>query len=287
MHRDLDHEATGKLRECGPGSSSGGTPPPASHVQALSGPGFSQPRRLRFAGAGFGERKRAHLVSTLTTGMPVRPRPRGLGHRCTSAAQGNVDSFDWWLTPRNSCPAFIAGRHAGLTVFPGRLRRRGPGQSAPLRGKLPQSMRRCGRMCRCPVGARDVAASMNLEDLFDSACQKVDISIFLLVPDGQLQRRRLHAPHCAQCRDEITLTLFPVGGLCSAGARRKPMRSGRTVGPDEPASLRSAARTAYRVQDAALPSVACLALRPVSPTVADPVALQRAATCTTASAAAT
>jgi len=77
----------------------------------------------------------------------------------------------------------------------------GRDRARPGRGSLPEGAM-VGRDGQYPLGAGDVAASMNLRGLVSiSSPTSTDIEIFLLLPDGQLQRRDSH-PYVAEARRE-------------------------------------------------------------------------------------
>jgi len=129
----------------------------------------------------------------------------------------------------------------------------------------------------------DVAASMNLEDLFDQLAKKVDISIFCSflmdnfngdVHAHMLPRLGTNHSHLIPVEDYARLE------RAVADALRE------TVGPDEARVLESRLLSRYRPPFKMPPSQALLlALRQFLPTVADPV-LQRSRNLYTASAAA-
>src|SRR3989442_13266955 len=234
-------------------------------VQLYQDQDFLNRAVCRFAGAALANGEGVILVPTLTHWKGIRPRLEAEGVDVEAArerGQLTVVDADEFL------PRFMRDAMPDSPVFLG-LAADVIGQ-ARAGGRYPQ-VRWWGEMVNVLWERGDVAASMNLEDLFDQLAKRHDIAIFcsFLMDNFNGEDR----DDAAQARDE-SLSPYSSGGLRSARARRSRCapgdgRPGRSPRPGESAALPLSAA----LQDAALQAL-LLALRQFLPTVADPV-LQR------------
>ena len=220
----------------------------------------------RFARAGFQNGESIILVSTLTHWNGFRPRLEAEGvdvQAAQSRGQLTVVDADELL------PSFMQGGMPDPPVFKGvfgdvvgKVRARGGYQTVRVWGEMVDVLWERG----------DVAASMNLEDLFDQLAKKVDIAIFCSflmdnfngdVHAHMLPRLGTNHSHLIPVEDYARLE------RAVADALRE------TVGPDEARVLESRLLARYRPPFSMPPAQALLlALRQFLPTLADPV-LQR------------
>src|SRR2546430_6591574 len=172
MHRDLDHEADG-VRECEPWDRVVADAAPCDHiVQLYRDQDFLSRAVCRFAGAGFANGEGIILVSTLTHWNAFRPRLEAEGVDVQAAQErGQLMVVD----AEELLPRFMRDGMPDSAVFPG-VFEEVVGQ-ARAGGSYPK-VRVWGEMVDVLWERGDVAASMNLEDLFDQLAKKVDISIF-------------------------------------------------------------------------------------------------------------
>ncbi len=277
MHRDLDHEADG-VRECEPWDRVVADAAPCDHiVQLYQDQDFLSRAVCRFAGAGFTNGEGIILVSTLTHWHAFRPRLEAEGIDVQAAQErGQLMVVD----AEELLPRFMRDGMPDSTVFPGVFA--DVVRQARARGSY-ERVRVWGEMVDVLWERGDVAASMNLEDLFDQLAKKVDISIFCSflmdnfngdVHAHMLPRLGTNHSHLIPVEDYARLE------RAVADALRE------TVGPDEARVLESRLLSRYRPPFKMPPSQALLlALRQFLPTVADPV-LHRSRDLYTASAAA-
>ena len=240
---------------------------PCDHiVQLYQDQDFLNRAVCRFAGAAIANGEGIILVPTLTHWNAIRPRLEAEGVDVDAArgrGQLTVVDADEFL------PRFMRDAMPDSPVFLG-LAADVIGQ-AHSRGRY-QKVRWWGEMVNVLWERGDVAASMNLEDMFDQLAKKHDIAIFcsFLMDnfDGEVHARMLprlgtNHSHLIPVEDYARLE------RAVADALRE------TVGANEARDLESRLLSDYR-QPFAMPrpQALLLALRQVLPTVADPV-LQR------------
>jgi len=251
---------------------------PCDHiVQLYQDQDFLSRAVCQFAGAGFANGEGIILVSTLTHWNAFRPRLEAEGVDVQAAQErGQLMVVD----AEELLPRFMRDGMPDSVVFPGIF---GEVVGQARAGGRYEKVRVWGEMVDVLWERGDVAASMNLEDLFDQLAKKVDISIFCSflmdnfngdVHAHMLPRLGTNHSHLIPVEDYARLE------RAVADALRE------TVGPDEARVLESRLLSRYRPPFKMPPSQALLlALRQFLPTVADPV-LQRSRNLYTASAAA-
>ena len=220
----------------------------------------------RFAGAALSNGEGIILVPTLTHWGAIRPRLEAEGVDVEAARQrGQLTVVD----ADEFLPRFMRDAMPDAPIFLG-LAADVIGQ-ARAGGRYPR-VRWWGEMVNVLWERGDVAASMNLEDLFDQLAKKHDIAIFcsFLMDNfnGEVHARMLprlgtNHSHLIPVEDYARLE------RAVADALRE------TVGPDEARALEGRLLSEYR-QPFNMPRAQALllALRQVLPAVADPV-LQR------------
>lgn len=266
MHRELDHETDG-VREHEPWDRVVADAAPCDHiVQLYQDQDFLNRAVCRFAGAALANGEGIILVPTLTHWNAIRPRLEAEGVDVKAAqerGQLTIIDADEFL-PRcmreaiPDSPVFLglAGDVIGQARAGGRY----------------QKVRWWGEMVNVLWERGDVAASMNLEDLFDQLANQHDIAIFcsFLMDnfDGEVHAHML--PRLGTNHSH----LIPVEHYARleravANALRE------TVGQDEARALENRLLSDYRPPfEMPRAQVLLLALRQVLPAVADPV-LQR------------
>src|SRR4029077_401869 len=266
MHRDLGHEADG-LKECEPWERVVADAAPCDHiVQLYQDQDFLTYAVCRFASAGFANGEGVILVSTLDHWTAFRRRLEAEGVDVPAApARGQLTVVD----AEELLPRFMRGAMPDPPVFNG-VFTDVVGQARAERSY--QKLRVWGEMVDVLWERGDVAASMNLEDLFDQLAKKVDISIFCSflmdnfngdVHERMLPRLGTNHSHLIPVADYARLE------RAVADALRE------TVGPDEARVLDNELLSRYRPPFNMPRSQALLlALRQFLPTVADSV-LQR------------
>lgn len=240
---------------------------PCDHiVQLYQDQDFLNRAVCRFAGAAIANGEGIILVPTLTHWNGIRPRLEAEGVDVEAASErGQLTVVD----ADELLPRFMQGAVPDSPVFLG-LAGDVIGQ-ARAEGRY-QKVRWWGEMVNVLWERGDVAASMNLEDLFDQLAKKHDIAIFCSflmdnfngeVHAHMLPRLGTNHSHLIPVEDYARLE------RAVADALRE------TVGPDEARVLESQLLSGYRPPfNMPRAQALLLALRQVLPTVADPV-LQR------------
>ena len=274
MNRELER-ATGGVVEREPWARLVAEAAPRDHiVQLYQDQDFLNRAVCRFVGAGFGNGEGIILVPTRAHWNAFRPRLEAEGVDVQAAQERGqlmvVDADE--LLPR-----FMRDDMPDSPVFNGVF---GDVVGQARAGGSYQTVRVWGEMVDVLWERGDVAASMNLEDLFDQLAKKVDIAIFcsFLMDNfnGDVHARML--PRLGTNHSH----LIPVDDYARleravADALRE------TVGPDEARVLEGRLLTQYRPPfNMPRPQALLLALRQFLPTVADPV-LQRSRNLYTAS----
>src|SRR3989475_9217056 len=277
MPGELDHEANGVSEREPWDRVVVDAAPRARIVQLYQDQHFLNRAVCRFAGAALANGEGLILVPTLTHWNALRPRLEAGGVDVEAARErGQLTVVD----ADELLPRFMRDGMPDSPVFLG-LAADVIGQ-ARAGGRYPQ-VRWWGEMVNVLWERGDVAASMNLEDLFDQLAKRHDIAIFCSflmdnfngeVHAQMLPRLGTNHSHLIPVEDYARLE------RAVADALRE------TVGPDEARVLESRLLSRYRPPFKMPPSQALLlALRQFLPTVADPV-LQRSRNLYTASAAA-
>jgi MEDS: MEthanogen/methylotroph, DcmR Sensory domain len=239
---------------------------PGDHiVQLYQDQDFLNCAVCRFVGAGLADGEGIILFPTLTHWNAFRPRLEAEGvdvHAAQERGQLTVVDADELL------PRFMRAAMPDPPVFNGVI---GDIVGQARRGSY-QKVRLWGEMVDVLWERGDVAASMNLEDLFDQLNKKVGIAIFCSflmdnfngdVHAHMLPRLGTNHSHLIPVEDYARLE------RAVADALRE------TVGPDEARVLESRLLSSYRPPFNMPPAQALLlALRQLLPTVADSV-LQR------------
>jgi hypothetical protein len=251
---------------------------PRDHiVQLYQDQDFLNRAVCRFAGAALANGEGIILVPTLTHWNAIRPRLEAEGVDVDAARErGQLTVVD----ADELLPRFMRDAMPDSAVFLG-LAGDVIGQ-ARAGGRYPR-VRWWGEMVNVLWERGDVAASMNLEDLFDQLAQQHDIAIFcsFLMDNfnGEVHARMLprlgtNHSHLIPVEDYARLERAVADALQE------------TVGPDEARVLERRLLTEYRQPfDMPRAQALLLALRQGLPTVADPV-LQRSRTLYTGSRAA-
>ncbi len=278
MDHELERQMDG-VRKCEPWERVVADAAPWDHiVQLYQDQDFLTYAVCRFAGAGFANGEGVILVSTLAHWNAFRPRLEAEGVDVQAAqARGQLKVVD----ADELLPRFMRGAMPDPPVFNG-VFTDVVGQ-ARAEGSY-QKLRVWGEMVDVLWERGDVAASMNLEDLFDQLAKKIDIAIFCSflmdnfngdVHERMLPRLGTNHSHLIPVEDYARLE------RAVADALRE------TVGPDEARVLESRLLSRYRPPFDMPPAQALLlALRQFLPTIADPV-LQRSRNLYTAPGAAT
>jgi len=249
---------------------------PCDHiVQLYQDQNFLNRAVCRFAGAALANGEGIILVPTLTHWNAIRPRLEAEGVNVQAARErGQLTVVD----ADGLLPRFMRDAMPDSSVFLG-LAGDVIGQT---RGRY-QKVRWWGEMVNVLWERGDVAASMNLEDLFDQLAKKHDIAIFCSflmdnfngdVHAHMLPRLGRNHSHLIPVEDYARLERAVADALQE------------TVGADEARVLESRLLSEYR-QPFQMPRAQALllALRQVLPTIADPV-LQRSRNLYTAAGAA-
>jgi len=237
---------------------------PGDHiVQLYQDQDFLNYAVCRFASAAFAKGEGLILVPTLTHWNAIRPRLEAEGldvHAAQERGQLTVVDADELL------PRFMRGAMPDAPVFNALFA--DVVRQARARGSY-QTVRVWGEMVDVLWERDDVAASMNLEDLFDQLNKKLDMAIFCSflmdnfdgdVHAHMLPRLGTNHSHLIPVEDYARLE------RAVADALRE------TVGPDEARVLESRLLSHYRPPFNMPRSQALLlALRQFLPTVADPV----------------
>ena len=266
MHPELDRQVDSKRQhEAWDGLLADAAP--CDHiVQLYQDQDFLNRAVCRFAGAAVANGEGIILVPTLIHWNAIRPRLEAEGVNVEAAQQrGQLTVVD----ADEFLPRFMQAAMPDSPVFLG-LAADVIGQ-ARAEGRY-QKVRWWGEMVNVLWERGDVAASMNLEDMFDQLAKKHDIAIFCSflmdnfngeVHAHMLPRLGTNHSHLIPVEDYARLE------RAVADALRE------TVGPDEARVLENRLLSEYR-QPFNMPrgQALLLALRQVLPTVADPV-LQR------------
>jgi len=237
---------------------------PRDHiVQLYQDQDFLNRAVCRFAGAAIANGEGIILVPTLTHWNAFRPRLEAAGVDVKAArerGQLTVVDADAFL------PRFMRDGMPDSPVFLG-LAADVIGQ-AHAGGRYPR-VRWWGEMVNVLWERGDVAASMNLEDLFDQLGREHDVALFCSflmdnfngeVHTHMLPRLGTNHSHLIPVEDYARLE------SAVADALRE------TVGPDEARVLESRLLSDYRPRfDMPRAQALLLALRQILPTVADPV----------------
>ena len=250
---------------------------PSDHiVQLYQDQDFLNRAVCRFAGAALANGEGIILVPTLTHWNGIRPRLEAEGVDVAGAQKrGQLTVVD----ADELLPRFMQDAMPDSSLFLGLA---GDVVWRARAGGRYQRVRWWGEMVNVLWERGDVAASMNLEDLFDQLAKKHDIAIFcsFLMDNfnGEVHARMLprlgtNHSHLIPVEDYARLE------LAVADALRE------TVGIDEAQVLESRLLAGFRPPfDMPRAEVLLLALREVLPSVADPV-LQRSRALYTAGAA--
>jgi hypothetical protein len=240
---------------------------PREHmVQLYQDQEFLNRAVCRFAGAALANGEGIILVPTLTHWNAIRPRLEAEGVDVNAARQrGQLTVVD----ADELLPRFMQGAMPDSPLFLGLAadvvaKARGGGQY--------QKVRWWGEMVNVLWERGDVAASMNLEDLFDQLAHKHDIAIFcsFLMDnfDGEVHAHMLprlgtNHSHLIPVEDYARLERAVANALRDA------------VGPDEAHALESRLLAQYQAPfNMPRAQALLLALRQVLPTMADTI-LQR------------
>ncbi len=264
MHHQQDGERSGGGQEREPWARVVADAVAPDHiVQLYQDQDFLNRAVCRFAGAALANGEGLILVPTLTHWNAIRPRLETEGVDVESArerGQLTVVDADEFL------PTFLRDAMPDSAVFLG-LAADVIGQ-ARAGGRYPK-VRWWGEMVNVLWERGDVAASMNLEDLFDQLARKHDIAIFCSflmdnfdgdVHAHMLPRLGTNHSHLIPVEDYARLE------RAVAAALRE------TVGANEAGVLESRLLSGYQPPfDMPRAQALLLALRHVLPTVADPV----------------
>ena len=266
MHGKLKRPADA-VRECEPWDRVVADAASCDHiVQLYQDEDFLNRAVCRFAGAALANGEGIILVPTLNHWNAIRPRLEAEGVDVEAArerGQLTVVDADEFL------PRFMRDAMPDSPVFLG-LAAEVIGQAHA--GGCYQKVRWWGEMVNVLWERGDVAASMNLEDMFDQLAKKHDIAIFcsFLMDNfnGEVHARML--PRLGTNHSH----LIPVDDYARL-ERAVSDALRETVGPDEASVLESRLLSDYRPPfNMPRAQALLLALRQVLPTVADPV-LQR------------
>lgn len=277
MHREPDREADG-VSECEPWDRVVADAAPCDHiVQLYQDQGFLNRAVCRFAGAALANGEGIILVPTLTHWNAFRPRLEAEGVDVEGARErGQLTVVD----ADELLPRFMRDAMPDAPLFLGLA---GDVIGQARAGGRYQKVRWWGEMVNVLWERGDVAASMNLEDLFDQLGRKHDIALFCSflmdnfngeVHAHMLPRLGTNHSHLIPVED------YPRLERAVADALRE------AVGPEEARVLGSRLLSDYRPPfNMPRAQALLLALRQLLPTVADPV-LQRSRNLYTASGAA-
>jgi MEDS: MEthanogen/methylotroph, DcmR Sensory domain len=274
MHREHDREADG-VSECEPWDRVVADAAPCDHiVQLYQDQDFLNRAVCRFAGAALANGEGLILVPTLTHWNAFRPRLEAEGVDVEAARErGQLTVVD----ADELLPRFIRDGMPDSPVFLGLAA--DVIRQARAGGRY-QKVRWWGEMVNVLWERGDVAASMNLEDLFDQLGREQDVALFCSflmdnfkgeVHTHMLPRLGTNHSHLIPVEDYARLE------RAVADALRE------TVGADEARVLETRLLSDYRPPFSMPRAQALLlALRQALPTVADPV-LQRSRNLYTAS----
>jgi hypothetical protein len=266
MHREIDRQGV-RVSECEAWERLMADAAPADHiVQLYQDQAFLNRAVCRFAGAALANGEGIILVPTETHWNAIRPRLEAEGVDVQAArrrGQLTVVDADEFL------PRFMRDSMPDSPVFLG-LAADVIGQARA--GGRYQKVRWWGEMVNVLWERGDVAASMNLEDLFDQLAKQHDIAIFcsFLMDNfnGEVHARMLprlgaNHSHLVPVEDYARLERAVADALRDV------------VGPEEANVIEGRLLSDYR-QPFAMPRAQALllALRQALPAVADPV-LQR------------
>ena len=269
MQRKLDREARG-VREREPWARVVADAAPCDHiVQLYQDQDFLNRAVCRFAGAALANGEGIILVPTLTHWNGIRPRLEAEGVDVEAARErGQLTVVD----ADELLPRFLRDAMPESSLFLGLA---GDLIGQAHAGGRYQRVRWWGEMVNVLWERGDVAASMNLEDLFDQLAKKHDIAIFCSflmdnfngeVHAQMLPRLGTNHSHLIPVEDYARLE------RAVADALRE------TFGPDEARILETRLLSGYQPPfEMPRAQSLLLALRQVLPAVADPV-LQRSRT---------
>jgi hypothetical protein len=262
MNRELDGDAEGMKEQ--PWDRVIANAVPCNHiVQLYQDPDFLNRAVCRFAGAAIANGEGVILVPTLAHWNTFRPRLVAEGVDVEAAQErGQLTVVD----AEQLLPRIMRDAMPDSPVFLG-LAGEVIGQARA--GARYQKVRWWGEMVNVLWERGEVAASMNLEDLFDQLARKHDIAIFCSflmdnfngeVHAHLLPRLGTNHSHLIPVEDYARLE------RAVADALRE------TVGPQEARALENRLLFQYRPPfDMPRAQAILLALRQVVPTVADPV----------------
>jgi hypothetical protein len=266
MHGEVERRVDG-VWKCEPWERVVADAAPCDHiVQLYQNQDFLNYAVCRFVGAGLAKGEGIILVPTLTHWNAIRPRLEDEGvdvHAVRERGQLTV------VDARECLPRFMRDAMPDSPVFNAVF---GDVVGQARAGGSYQKVRVWGEMVGVLWEHGDVAASMNLEDLFDQLGKKRDIAIFCSflmdnfngdVHAHMLPRLGTNHSHLIPVEDYARLE------RAVADALRE------TVGPDEARVLEGRLLSHYRPPfNMPRAQALLLALRQLLPTVADPV-LQR------------
>jgi hypothetical protein len=266
MHGEFDHEAGGTTGS-EPWDHLVANACPCDHiVQLYQDEDFLNRAVCRFAGAAIANGEGVILVPTLSHWNAFRPRLEAEGVDVEAARKrGQLTVVD----ADELLPRFMRDAMPDSPVFLGLA---GQVIAQSRAGGSYQKVRWWGEMVNVLWERGDVAASMNLEDLFDQLANKHDIAIFcsFLMDnfDGEVHAHML--PRLGTNHSH----LIPVADYARLErAVADALRD--TVGPDEASALETRLLSDYQPAfDMPRAQALLLALRQVLPAVAEPV-LQR------------
>jgi hypothetical protein len=276
MHPQLERQANG-VKKCEPWKQLLTDAAPHDHiVQLHQDQDFLNSAVCRFVGAGLANGDRIVLFPTLTHWNAFRTRLEADGVDVNSAqGRGQLTVVD----ANELLPRFMRDAMPDPRVFKGVI----GDIFGRARGGSYQKMRAWGELVDVLWERGDVAASMNLEDMFDQLNKKIGIAMFCSyltdnfngdVHAHMLPRLATNHSHLIPVEDYARLE----------GAVADALRE--TVGPDEARVVESRLLSQYRPPFNMPPSQALLlALRQFLPAIADLV-LQRSRDLYTASGAA-
>ena len=263
MQAEPDREAD-SVSDCAPWDAVVADAVPHDHiVQLYQDQDFLNRAVCRFAGAALANGEGIILVPTLAHWTAIRPRLEAEGVDVEAARQrGQLTVVD----ADEFLPRFMRHAMPDSPVFLGLAA--GVITEARAGGRYPK-VRWWGEMVNVLWERGDVAASMNLEDLFDQLAHKHDIAIFcsFLMDnfDGEVQARML--PRLGTNHSH----LIPVEDYARLErAVAEALRE--TVGSEEALALTARLLSEYRQPfDMPRAQALLLTLRHALPSVADPV----------------
>ncbi len=276
MHPDLERRVDG-VRKCEPWEQVLAAASPHDHiVQLYQDHDFLNSAVCRFIGAGLANGDHIILFPTLTHWNSFRQRLENEGVNVQAARERRQLTV---VDANELLPRFMRDAMPDPQVFNAVI----GDVFRQARGGSSQKMRAWGELVDVLWERGDVAASMNLEDLFDQLNKKIGIAMFCSylmdnfngdVHAHMLPRLGTNHSHLIPVEDYARLERAVADALCE------------TAGPDEARVLESQLLSRYQPPFSMPRSQALLlALRQFLPAIADPV-LQRSRNLYTASGAA-